>query len=143
MRPDQVHREELSQVFQASWYWWVALLAIVALAAWVLLRIRARFRDHEDSAEDNHRLLMQLGEMHRRGGLSEEEFRSIKKQVDRTPRSFHAPQPGQGLTGGGCRYETGNVCKEADAGSAGDAGTLTKSESDGKDPQSQIPSDGV
>jgi hypothetical protein len=109
------HREELSRVFEASWLWWVVLFAIIAIAAWLLFRIRARFRDSEDPAEDTHRLLMQVGEMHRQGGLSEEEFRSIKKQVDRTPRSFHAPQPGHGSSSGGCRYETGNICKEADA----------------------------
>jgi hypothetical protein len=137
------HREGVSRVFQASWYWWLILFAVVAGAAWLLFRIRARFRDHEDPAEDNHRLLMQLGEMHRQGGLSEEEFRSIKKQVDRTPRSFHAPEPGQGLPPCGCRYETGNVCKDADVGSAGDAGTLTKSESDPKDSQREPRSEGV
>jgi hypothetical protein len=109
----------------------VALFAVVAIAVWLLFRIRARFRDSEDPAEDNHRLLMQVGEMHRRGGLSEEEFRSIKKQVDRTPRSLHAPEPGQGSTSLGCRCETGNVCKDADAaGQPESAGPLTKSESD-------------
>ncbi len=75
------HREELSRIFGASWYWWLALFGVVAVAAWLLFRIRARFRDSEDPAEDNHRLLMQVGEMHREGGLSEEEFRSIKSKL--------------------------------------------------------------
>ena len=75
------NREELARVFQASWYWWLALFFVVAVAVWLLFRIRARFRDHEDPAEDDHRLLMQIGEMHRGGGLSEEEFRSIKSRL--------------------------------------------------------------
>jgi uncharacterized membrane protein len=75
------NRAELSGIFQASWGWWLALFAIVAVAAWLLFRIRARFRDHEDPAEDKRRMLMQMGEMHRQGGLSEEEFRSIKSRL--------------------------------------------------------------
>lgn len=77
MDPETFRRE----VFQASWHWWLALFAIVAVGAWLLFRIRARFRDSEDPAEDTHRLLMQAGEMHRQGGLSEEEFRSIKSRL--------------------------------------------------------------
>jgi uncharacterized membrane protein len=75
------HREELSRVFQASWFWWATLFVIVAVTAWFLFRVRARFRDHEDPAEDKRRMLMQMGEMHRQGGLSEEEFRSIKSRL--------------------------------------------------------------
>jgi hypothetical protein len=78
---EQIRREELSRVFQASWYWWLALFVIVAVAAWLLFRIRARYRDHEDPAADHRQLLMQMGEMHREGGLSEEEFRSIKSRL--------------------------------------------------------------
>jgi len=74
---EQIRRE----VLEATWYWWLILFVILAVAAWLLFRIRARFRDHEDPAEDAHRLLMQLGEMHRQGGLSEEEFRSIKSRL--------------------------------------------------------------
>jgi hypothetical protein len=75
------NREELSRVLNASWVWWAVLFVIVAVAAWLLFRVRARFRDHEDPAEDKRRLLMQMGEMHRQGGLSEEEFRSIKSRL--------------------------------------------------------------
>ena len=81
LQPQQFHREALSRVFHASWYWWLALFVVVAAAAWLLFRIRARFRDSEDPAEDNRRMLMQMGEMHRQGGLSEEEFRSIKSRL--------------------------------------------------------------
>jgi hypothetical protein len=66
---------------QVSWMAWFGLFALLAVAAWLVLRIRARFRDREDPTEGDHQMLMQMGELHRRGGLSDQEFRSIKSKL--------------------------------------------------------------
>jgi hypothetical protein len=66
---------------QVSWMAWFGLFALLAVAAWLVLRIRARFRDRDDPTEGDHQMLMQMGELHRRGGLSDQEFRSIKSKL--------------------------------------------------------------
>lgn len=80
----QGNREELAKLFQASWMAWFGLFALLAVAVWLVLRIRARFRDREDPEEEGHQMLMQMGELHRRGGLSDEEYRSIKCKLSGT-----------------------------------------------------------
>jgi hypothetical protein len=77
----QGNREALAKLFQASWIAWLGLFVLLAVAAWLVLRIRARFRDREDPTEGGHQMLMQMGELHRRGGLSDQEFRSIKSKL--------------------------------------------------------------
>jgi len=77
----QGNREALARVMQASWMTWFGLFALLAVAAWLVLRIRARFRDRDDPTEGDHQMLMQMGELHRRGGLSDQEFRSIKSKL--------------------------------------------------------------
>ena len=77
----QGNREELAKLFQASWMAWLGLFALLAVAVWLVLRLRARFRDREDPTEGDHRMLMQMGELHREGGLSDEEYRSIKSKL--------------------------------------------------------------
>ncbi len=130
-----IRREEAFRIFHASWYWWVILFAVVGAATWLLFRIRARFRGHEDPAEDDHRLLMQIGEMHREGGLSEEEFRSIKSRL--IEPHDHSTRGNQGKVLGVVEADLRlkDVCKDADAkGQTGPAGPLNKSESDPKTP---------
>ena len=80
----QGNREELAKLFHVSWVAWLGLFALLAVAAWLILRIRARFRDRDDPAEEGHQMLMQMGELHRRGGLSEAEYRSIKSKLSGT-----------------------------------------------------------
>jgi hypothetical protein len=77
----QGNREGLARLMQVSWMAWFGLFALLAVAAWLVLRIRARFRDREDPMEGDHQMLMQMGELHRRGGLSDQEFRSIKSKL--------------------------------------------------------------
>lgn len=77
----QGNRDELARVLQASWMAWLGLFALLVAAAWFVLRMRARFRDREDPTEGGHQMLMQMGELHREGGLSDEEYRSIKSKL--------------------------------------------------------------
>jgi hypothetical protein len=74
-------------------------LLCLGTAAWLIFRIRARFRDREDSAEDAQQMLLQLGELRREGGLSQEEYRSIKGRLtQRLDDSARRSGP-DGLTG--------------------------------------------
>ena len=58
-----------------------ALAVVLFTAAWVVVRLRARYRGGDDPAADAHRMLTQLGDLRRRGGLSEEEYRKIKGRL--------------------------------------------------------------
>jgi hypothetical protein len=58
-----------------------ALALVLFTAAWVVVRLRARYRGGDDPAADAHQMLTQLGELRRRGGLSEEEYRKIKGRL--------------------------------------------------------------
>jgi hypothetical protein len=80
----QANREELAKIFQASWPFWLLLFAFLAGASWLIFRIRARFRGGEDPAEQGQQMLMQMGDLHREGGLSDEEYRSIKSRLKPT-----------------------------------------------------------
>ena len=57
----------------------VALL--IAVGVWMLVRVRARFRDNEDPTAADHQMLMQISNLRRQGDLSEEEYRSIKGRL--------------------------------------------------------------
>jgi hypothetical protein len=90
------NREVLfQQFFQASWMAWGILFLVLAGAAWLILRLRARFRGSEDPAVEGRQMLMQMGELHRQGGLSEEEYRSIRSRlsgpIDDTTRGNGPP----------------------------------------------------
>jgi hypothetical protein len=70
----------------------LGLIVAIALAVWLILWLRARYRGHEDPAAIDYQMLTQLGDLHREGALSEEEYRSIKgrliKRIDDSTRSI-------------------------------------------------------
>jgi hypothetical protein len=84
------HDSLILKLLQASWLEWLGLIVAVGVAVWLIFRIRAWFRDGEDPAADDHGMLMQITELRRQGGLSDEEFRSIKgrlvRRIDETTR---------------------------------------------------------
>jgi hypothetical protein len=88
------NREEAFNLFQATTWDWVVLFVLLMGAGWLILRIRARFRDREDPAVEGRRMIMQMGDLHRQGGLSDEEYRSIKSRLG-GPRdhALRAPKP--------------------------------------------------
>jgi hypothetical protein len=78
----------------------LAVLAVALFAAaWLVLRVRARYRGGDDRAAEAHRMLTQIGELRRQGGLTEAEYRSIKSRltgrIDET--ASKAPPPDQTL----------------------------------------------
>ena len=80
-------RAEFREVFSASVWTWIGLIVAILVLAWIVVRVRAWYRDDEDHAENAQRLLSEIQEMYDEGELSQEEFRSIKgrltKQKDR------------------------------------------------------------
>lgn len=61
--------------------WGAALIAVLFVGVWGVIRIRSWFRDREDSDAGAHEMLIQLRDLHREGGLTDDEFRSIKGQL--------------------------------------------------------------
>jgi hypothetical protein len=59
----------------------LGLLALLIVAVLLFRSIRKRLLDHEDRATDGLGMLSQIREMHARGELSEEEYRSIKGRL--------------------------------------------------------------
>lgn len=57
------------------------LVVCIGVAVWLILRIRARFRDNDDPTADDHQLLLRVGDLRREGDLSDEEYRSIKGRL--------------------------------------------------------------
>ncbi|MCA9018498.1 MAG: hypothetical protein KDA74_00005 [Planctomycetaceae bacterium] len=55
-----------------------ALFAVIGIGIVIILRVRTRFRDDSDPAASDRVMLSQLGDLHREGDLTEEEYRSIK-----------------------------------------------------------------
>ncbi len=69
----------------------LGIIVAVAIAIWLIVRIRARYRDNEDPAVVDHQMLTQMVDLHREGDLSDEEYRSIKgrliERIDDSMRS--------------------------------------------------------
>ena len=57
------------------------MVVTLAVFSWIVLQIRARYRESDDPAESTHEMLTQYRELHERGELSKEEFRLIKSQL--------------------------------------------------------------
>lgn len=61
----------------------IGLILALAGMAYAVLRIRAWYRDGDDPADTQREMLRQFRESTLRGDLSDEEFRSIKGQMNR------------------------------------------------------------
>ena len=68
------------QIFQS-----VLIVGLVVVAIGVLvviaLKLRAWYREDSDDAVSQDELLLQFRDLHRQGGLSEDEYRSIKGRL--------------------------------------------------------------
>lgn len=70
---------------------WISIGALVLI--WVTFRVRAWFHDDDAGAGRNTDLLTDLRELHRQGGLSDEEFRLIKTRLVGPAASGKGSQP--------------------------------------------------
>ncbi|MEZ6062030.1 MAG: hypothetical protein R3C19_16945 [Planctomycetaceae bacterium] len=64
-----------------SWWGFGVVLVLLVLFVWVVVRLVSRETDDIDPAEADRQMLTAINELHRRGDLSPEEFRSIKGQL--------------------------------------------------------------
>ena len=66
--------------------WWTFAVVLIALIVFILLiaRLVTRATEDSDPAETDRQMLTAVNDLHRKGDLSQEEFRSIQGQlVDR------------------------------------------------------------
>jgi hypothetical protein len=92
----------------------LGLLALMVLAILLFRWIRKRLLDHEDRATDGLGMLSQIRELHARGELTEEEYRSIKGRLIGKPDDAAAEKPAAAESGP--KDETGNTRGMKDEG---------------------------
>ena len=68
------------QIFQSVIIVGVVVVAIGVLVV-IALKVRAWYREDSDDAASQDDLLLQFRDLHRQGGLSEDEYRSIKGRL--------------------------------------------------------------
>lgn len=63
--------------------WLVFAVVLIALISfiWVVARLVTRMTEDSDPAETDRQMLTAINDLHRKGDLSQEEFRSIKGQL--------------------------------------------------------------
>ncbi len=77
-----------------EWGWFLGGLIGIAVALWAFTRFIAWMRDDEDTAAAEQMMLTEIGELHRGGDLSEEEYRSIKgRLLERLQESDDSAKP--------------------------------------------------
>ena len=64
----------------APWQWGLVVL-VGSIGVWALFRLRAWFREDDGRADDHMEMLTQFRDLHRQGGISEDEYRLIKSQL--------------------------------------------------------------
>lgn len=60
---------------------YAALIVAVVVLFGVILWVKSLFQDGNETAEFDHDMLTQIGDLRRQGDLTEEEYRSIKNQL--------------------------------------------------------------
>ncbi len=84
---------------QSAWLWLTFAVSFLLLI-WLVVRIGAWLREDTGPAASDYEMLTAIGEMHRRGDLSDEEFRSIKSQLVERIGEGPPSQRAAGVNGG-------------------------------------------
>lgn len=74
--------DKLQDLLSSTTISWIGLVIALILLALAVRQIRAWYCDGDDPADDPVEILRQMEELKRQGDLSEEEFRSIRNQID-------------------------------------------------------------
>lgn len=61
----------------------LGVVLVVSISAWLIVRLRARFREDSGRADDKLEMLTQFRELHQQGELTEDEYRLIKSRLAR------------------------------------------------------------
>ncbi len=62
------------------WQWAIVVL-VGSIGVWCLFQLRAWFREDDGRADGHLEMLTQFRDLHRQGGISEDEYRLIKSQL--------------------------------------------------------------
>ena len=86
--------EMLQTLTPRQWAIGLFVTAVVAtcVGVWSIFQLRAWFREDAGRADDNLKMLTQFRDLHRQGGLSEDEYRLIKSRLV----TGHGPQSNTG-----------------------------------------------
>lgn len=71
----------IQKLLNSTTFYWVGLAVALVIMAVVIHALRNWYRDRDDPADADDKMVRELEELKRRGDLSDEEFRSIKGQV--------------------------------------------------------------
>lgn len=102
------------RMFGDPLYDWIGLFVFAALAIWFIFWIRSRFLGRDDPAALEHQMLSGLTDLRREGGLTEEEYRSIKGQL---VKKLDGPARPHGDCGSRGHPEVSSVDREVDTDS--------------------------
>lgn len=64
-----------------SWLVFAVVLIALVIFIWLVARLVTRMTEDSDPAETDRQMLTAINDLHRKGDLSQEEFRSIKGQL--------------------------------------------------------------
>lgn len=120
---------------------WIPILVVLGVLIGVIAWLRARFRDDDGPAEESLEMLSQFRELHQRGELSEDEFRSIKSRLSASSHRLLTGGNG-GIASGSGTKSSGSASDSASAATAEDsAGTLPTDsiQGRGEDPGAKAP----
>ncbi|MCH2200920.1 MAG: hypothetical protein MK102_03040 [Fuerstiella sp.] len=125
---------ELPQIPIGTDSWWVFAVVLVALMIfiWVTTRLVTRATEDSDPAEIDRQMLTAVNDLHRKGDLSQKEFRSIKGQlVDRLKRDQESSSL-DSSDGEDCEDVIESTAKPAVSSSAENHGNVFNAEKSGR-----------
>lgn len=74
------HLQTQQQIWRTAQVLGVTLIAVSLLIA-IAFKLRSWYRGDSEDAADSDQLMLQFRDLHRQGGLSEDEYRSIKGRL--------------------------------------------------------------
>ena len=79
------NRWQQYQAAMSPWHW-VVVVFVVFASVWVIVWLRAYFREDAEDADETLEMLTQFRDLHQEGGLSDDEFRLIRSRLARTAK---------------------------------------------------------
>lgn len=79
------NRWQQYQAAMSPWQWAIVVLAVFG-SIWLIVWIRAYFREDAEDADETLEMLTQFRDLHQEGGLSDDEFRLIRSRLAHTAK---------------------------------------------------------
>lgn len=121
--PDRTSNDVFELFVKASpveWLKFIGAFVLLGAMIWLIVRIREWLWDDEGPADADEGLLLQFNDLRREGGLTEQEYRSIRSQlvarIDGSPRAETSglKSPAQESNQGTNSPDVNTVGKDAD-----------------------------